>query len=103
MKDEIRFEIERAFDLLPHVVGASWATIWFRVNSIKNPSPEEFRKKTAEYFTLLDPLFDSYSQSSEFADIISYIKRRQKEERDKIIEGKNPEIERRYNRYIDYG
>jgi len=52
---------------------------------------------------LLNPLFDSYPESNEFADIISYIKRRQKEEVDKIIQGKNPEIEKRYNRYIDYG
>jgi len=103
MKDEVRFEIERAFDLLPHVVGASWTTIWFRLNLIKNPTREEFREKTAEYFTLLNPLFDSYPQSNEFTDIISYIKRRQKEEVDKIIQGKNPEIEKRYNRYIDYG
>jgi hypothetical protein len=36
MRDEQRFEIERAFDLLPHVVGASWAVIWFRFNGIKN-------------------------------------------------------------------
>jgi len=103
MKDEQRFEIERAFDLLPHVVGASWTTIWFRMNSIKNPSPEEFRKKTVEYFTLLNPIFDSYPKSEDFAEIVAYIKRRQKEEVDKIIQGKNPEIEKRYNRYIDYG
>jgi len=103
MKDEVRFEIERAFDLLPHVVGASWTTIWFRLNSIKNPTREEFREKTLEYFTLLNPLFDSYSNSTNLEDIIKYIKRRQKEEVDKIIQGKNPEIEKRYDRYIDYG
>ena len=103
MKDEQRFEIERAFDLLPHVVGASWTTIWFRLNSIKSPTREEFREKTVEYFTLLNPLFDSYSNSTNLEDIIKYIKRRQKEEINKILEGKNMEIEKRYNRYIDYG
>ena len=35
MKDEQKFEIERAFDLLPHVVGGSWATILFRLNQKK--------------------------------------------------------------------
>src|SRR3990170_1881139 len=43
MRDDQRFEIERAFDLLPHVVGASWAVTWYRLNEIKKPSREEFR------------------------------------------------------------
>jgi len=37
MIDDQRFEIQSAFDLLPHVVGCSWATIWFRLNKIKKP------------------------------------------------------------------
>ena len=49
MRDDDGFEIDRAFDLLPHVVGASWATIWFRMNKIKEPTQEEFRNKVVEY------------------------------------------------------
>ena len=56
MKDEQKFEIERAFDLLPHVVGGSWAIIWFRLNQKKNPSREEFREKVIEYFKILKQL-----------------------------------------------
>ena len=37
MRDDQRFEIQTAFDLLPHVVGCSWATIWFRLNKTKKP------------------------------------------------------------------
>ena len=103
MKDEQRFEIERAFDLLPHVVGASWAVIWFRLNEIKSPSREEFRDKVIEYFNLLNSLFESLPQSEKFSDIEKYINMRKKDEIDKIKEGKNPEIEKRYDRFIDYG
>ena len=49
MRDDQRFEIQRAFDLLPHVVGCSWATIWFRFYGIKHPKREEFREKVVEY------------------------------------------------------
>ena len=52
MIDDQRFEIQSAFDLLPHVVGCSWATIWFRLNKIKNPTREEFREKVTEYFKM---------------------------------------------------
>jgi len=103
MKDEQRFEIERAFDLIPHVIGASWAVMWFRLNKAKNPTPEEFRNKVIEYFTMLNPLYESYPESENFVEIIKYIKRRQSEEIEKIIQGKNPEIEKRYDRYVDYG
>jgi len=103
MRDEQLFEIERAFDLMPHVCGASWAVMWFRVSKIKNPSSKEFREKTAEYFKKLLPLFESYPKSEKFADIRRYIMKRKKEEIEKIINGKNPEIEKRYERYIDYG
>ena len=103
MRDEQRFEIERAFDLLPHVVGASWAVVWFRLNGIKKPSKEEFRGKVVEYFDLLNPLFDSFPNMDVFDDIKNYIKRRRSEEIEKIKNGQNNEIERRYERYIDYG
>ena len=103
MRDDQKFEIERAFDLLPHVCGASWATTWFRVNQIKNPTREEFRNKTIEFFDELIPLFDSYPDSKNFLEIKKYIKIRYKEEVKKIKNGESPEIEKRIERYLDYG
>ena len=103
MRDEKRFEIERAFDLLPHVVGASWAVIWFRLNGIKNPSKNEFYDKVLEYFDLLNPLFDSFQSSSTLQEMSDYINLRRNQEIKNIKEGKNKEIEKRYERYIDYG
>lgn len=102
MRDDQRFEIERAFDLLPHVVGASWATVWYRIKGDKHPTREEFRAKTAEYFEMLEPVYAAY-HGEEFSEIISYIKRRRAEEVEKIIDGRNKEIEKRYDRYVDYG
>lgn len=103
MRDDQRFEIERAFDQLPHIVGASWAVIWFRLNGIKNPSRDEFYDKVLEYFDLLNPLFDSFQNSPALEDMIEYIKLRKNHEIKKIKDGKNKEIEKRYERYIDYG
>ena len=54
MRNDERFEIERAFDLLPHVVGSSWAAVWFRMKGIKKPSREEFREKTLEYLKMMN-------------------------------------------------
>ncbi len=103
MRDDERFEIERAFDLLPHVAGASWATLWFRLNAIKNPTAKEFREKTAQYFKKLDVLYESFPDNKEFAGILKFIRWRRDEEIKRILNGLNPEIEKRYKRYVDYG
>ena len=103
MRDDERFEIERAYDLLPHVIGASLACVWFRINGIKKPNEDEFRQKTVEFFSTLSGMESSYPDEEKFSEIRSYMKNRYKQEIEKIIQGKNPEIEKRYKRYVDYG
>ena len=74
MRNDERFEIQRAFDLLPHVVGASWTAVWFRMKGIKKPTRKEFREKTIEYLRLIEPVFDSYLKEGEgFTEICKYI------------------------------
>ena len=103
MRNDERFEIQRAFDLMPHVVGGSWATVWFRMKGIKKPTKEEFREKTLEYLKMIEPVFESYPKEENFAAINKYIDFRKNEEYEKIKLGENKEIETRYNRYVDYG
>jgi hypothetical protein len=103
MRNDERFEIERAFDLLPHVVGSSWAVIWFRLNEIKKPTRQEYREKVLEYLKIIEPLFESYQENEAFAEMIRYIQKRKQEEFRKILSGLNKEVEKRYDRYIDYG
>ena len=62
MRNDERFEIERAFDLLPHVVGSSWASVWFRMKGNKHPTREEFREKTIEYLKMMEPIFEFLSK-----------------------------------------
>ena len=103
MRNDERFEIERAFDLLPHIVGSSWAVIWFRLNKIKRPTREEYREKVLEYLKMIEPLLESYPAEENFSDMKKYIECRKEEEFKKILSGENPEVEKRYDRYVDYG
>jgi len=103
MRDDERYEILRAFDQLPHVVGSSWAVIWFRIKGIKTPTREEYREKTLEYLKKIEPVYDSYPKDEEFAAICKYIQFRKKDAYEKIISGENEEVEKRYDRYVDYG
>jgi hypothetical protein len=103
MRNDERFEIQRAFDLLPHIVGSSWAVIWFRMKGIKKPTREEYREKTLEYLKMIEPVLDSYPKEAEFAEICKYIEIRKNAEYTKIKSGENNEVETRYDRYVDYG
>ena len=103
MRNDERFEIERAIDLLPHVIGASWAMTFFRLKKIRNPTKEEFREKTIEYLLKIEPLLKSFSNDKIFSEIQNYIETRYVLEIDKIKNGENNEIEKRYKRYIEYG
>ncbi len=103
MRNDERFEIERAFDLLPHIVGSSWAIIWYRLNKIKKPTREEYRKKVLDYLKIMEPVFESYKTDEKLSEIVKYIESRKQEEYQKILSGINTEVEKRYDRYIDYG
>ena len=103
MREEQRFEIERAIDLLPHIVGGSWAMVWYRMKGIRNPTRDEFRSKVIEFFRTLEPLFESLNGDDSMNEINSYIQNRLKNEVEQIKLGENKEIEKRYQRYIDYG
>ena len=103
MREDEKFEIERALDLLPHVTGGSWAMVWFRMKGIRNPTKKEFRNKVIEFFLKLEPLLKSLEIDESLYDINSYIEHRLKNEIKKIQLGENKEIEKRYQRYVDYG
>jgi hypothetical protein len=73
------------------------------MNKIKSPTREEFREKVVEYFKMLEPLVEAYPKRENFKEIVGYINNRNAKELEKITRGKNPEVEKRYDRYVDYG
>ena len=69
MREDQRFEIDRALDLLPHVIGGSWAMVWFRMKGIRNPTKEEFRDKVIEFFSKIEPLLKSFDNDELLDDV----------------------------------
>jgi hypothetical protein len=52
---------------------------------------------------MIEPVFESFPKNEDFEAINKYIDSRKKQEYEKIISGENKEIEKRYDRYVDYG
>jgi len=77
--------------------------VWYRMKGIRNPTRDEFRNKVIEFFRTLEPLFESLNGDDSMNEINSYIQNRLKNEVEQIKLGENKEIEKRYQRYIDYG
>ena len=103
MREDQKFEIERALDLLPHIIGGSWTMVWFRMKQVKEPTKEQFRDKVIEFLLTIEPLVKSFNNDESLSEMDSYIQERMKNEIKQIRLGQNKEIEKRYQRYIDYG
>lgn len=101
LRDDDRFEVARALDLLPHVAGASFATVHFRLEGYK-PTRQEYRARAAKYFKIVCQALDVYPSTGQFEPLKAYIRGRAQREMDRILAGHNREIEKRYDRYIDY-
>ena len=69
----------------------------------KNSGKTFFAQKLIEYFVKLESLLNSFDGDEMFDQIHSYIQNRLKNEIEQIKLGENKEIEKRYQRYIDYG
>ena len=103
MRDDERFEVMRALDQLPQVAGASFATTWFRLAGIRRPTRQEYRERAARHFEAACLALETFPDEERYAAIKGYFRGRLRREVDGIIRGENREIEKRYDRYVDYG
>lgn len=103
MRDDERFEVVRALDQLPQVAGASFATIWFRLSGIRHPTRQEYRERAARHFEAACQALETFPDEERYAAIKKYVQGRLQREINDILSGENPEIEKRYDRYLDYG
>ena len=103
MRDDEKFEMMRALDQLPQVAGASFATTWFRLGGNRSPTRQEYRETAAKYFEAACTALETFPDDERYAPIKEYIRARLRREMDAIMRGNNPEIEKRYDRYVDYG
>lgn len=100
MRPDSRYEISRALDELPHIVGASCATASFRAAGERSPDRDEYRRRAASYF---GGFAAQIARDGALGGLREYVERRIASESGRILAGQNGEVERRYDRYVDYG
>ena len=95
------FEIERVIEDLAKAYPAQCSTTWFKLTKNYKPSKEEYRNKVVEYMKQFEYLLATYPQSSETEKLKEIVERLLNNEIEKVLQGKNSGVERRYKHYVE--
>jgi hypothetical protein len=68
----------------------------------KKPTVEEFRTKVVDFMRNFEYTLSSYPQTVEGSRFRGYANKTLQKEIEKVIQGNNKEVERRYKYFVDY-
>lgn len=96
------FEVERLIDELARLYATACATAWFKIEK-KKPTEEEYRAKVVEFMRHFEYTLSAFQKTPE-ADIFrEQAKKALEVEIERVLLGKNKEVERRFKYFVDYG
>jgi hypothetical protein len=96
------FEVDRLAEEIAKIYASQLAVSWFKVNMNKRPSKEEFRDVVIEFMKQFDYSLSKFPDTEEGNKFREYAKSLVKIEIDKVREGNNKEVEKRYKYYTEY-
>lgn len=96
------FEIERLVEDLAKIYSTACATSWYKVNNITNPTIAEFRNKVIEFMKHFEYSLSSFPQNSESEKFKKYAYSLLNKEIERVQNGENKEVEKRYKYFVDY-
>jgi len=95
------FEIERVIEELAKAYPAQCTTTWFKILRNHKPTAEQYRSKVVEYMKQFRYLLETYPQSPETDKLKELVNKALNEEIEKVLQGSNSGVERRYKHYVD--
>ena len=97
------FEIERVIEELAKAYPAQCTTTWFKIIRNHKPTVEQYRSKVVEYMKQFRYLLETYPQSpeTETDKLKELVNKALNEEIEKVLQGSNSGVERRYKHYVD--
>ncbi len=79
--------------------GVPNANYYFRIHKIK-PNKEEYRKKVVEYMMHYKYTLESFKGMPNYDKFNEYVIEHLEREADKVLQGHNKEVEKRYSYYV---
>jgi hypothetical protein len=95
------FEMDRVIQELAKAYPAQCATTWFKITKNHKPTKEEYRDKVVEYMKQFEYLLATYPQCLETDKLEELIKKSLDKEIEKVLQGNNNDVERRYKHYVE--
>ena len=96
------FEVDRLAEDVAKIYASQLAVSWLKVNNNKKPSKEEFRDLVIEFMGQFDFSLSKFPDTEEGIKFKEYTNSLLKIEINKVREGKNKEVEKRYKYYAEY-
>ena len=96
------FEIERLVEDLAKIYSTACATSWYKVNNISNPTIAEFRNKVIEFMKHFEYTLSTFPHTNESEKFKKYAYSLLNKEMDRVQNGENKEVEKRYKYFVDY-
>lgn len=95
------YEIDRLVEDLAKIYSTACATTWFKLAKAKRPTTVEFRTKVVEFMEHFDYTLSTFPQGPEIDEFRDYARRILRKEIEKVLQGDNKEVERRYKYYVE--
>jgi hypothetical protein len=96
------FEIDRLVEDLAKIYSTACATTWFKLAKNKRPTKDEFRTKVVEFMEHFNYTLSTFPKGQEVDQFREYARRMLRKEIEKVLQGDNKEVERRYKYYVEY-
>jgi hypothetical protein len=96
------FEVDRLAEDIAKIYASQLAVSWLKVNKNKKPSKEDFRDLVIEFMRQFDFSLSKFPDTDEGTKFKEHARSLIKMEIDKVREGKNKEVEKRYKYYTEY-
>lgn len=95
------FEIDRLVEDLAKIYCTACATTWFKLTKVK-PMPTEFRAKVVEFMEQFEYTLSTFPKGQEVDQFRDYARKMLQREIEKVLQGNNKEVEKRYRYYVEY-
>ncbi|MCS6767496.1 MAG: hypothetical protein RMJ59_01160 [Candidatus Nitrosocaldus sp.] len=94
------FELELMIENLARNFGVPNANCYFRLSRARRPSRNEYRRKVAEFMLEYLRVLDAFKGLDGYDDLKRFVDERLRHEVERVLDGRNRDVEKRYDYYV---
>ncbi len=100
MVNDRYFELDLMIDGIAKNLGVPNANCYLRLKGIKRPSRDEYRTKVVEFMLAYEQILAMFNCVEGYEDLKGFVHERLSSAVKQVLEGRNKDVEKRYEYYI---